>query len=293
MIDKSIVKKLHYIEIKSKKLVNDVFAGEYLSAFKGQGMEFDEVREYSIGDDIRNIDWNVSARYNKLYVKKFREERELNIMLLVDISKSGFFGTYEKAKIDLAAELGAIFSFSAIKNNDKVGLLLFTDKIEKFIPLKKGRKHVMAILNAILSFKPESKGTSIKFALEYIGRLLTKKSIIILISDFIDKDYEKVLRILNRKHDIVLIYLYDKKEVLMPKIGYIPFEDLETGERIYINTSDRKKMKEFSLSMINEAEKLKNRLKRYGIDTISIETSSLYIPNLIKFFKERIKRRSA
>jgi len=290
MIDENLVKKLHYIEIKSRKLVNEMFAGEYLSAFRGQGIEFDQVREYYPGDDVRSIDWNVSARFNKLYVKEFQEERELNLFLLVDISNSQNFGTEEKTKLDLATELSAIFAFSAIKHNDKVGLLLFTDKIEKLIPLGKGRRHVMSILNTIITYKPHSKGTSLKNALEYIGRLLTKRAIIVVISDFIDGDYAKEVKQLNRKHDVILLHVYDKKEYVPPRVGFITTEDLETGEQLLVNTND-KRFKDYFITMMDNLSAVKDEFKRSGIDMVSIDTSVNYIPILIGFFKERIRRR--
>ena len=289
MIDESIIKKLHYIEIRSRKLVNDMFAGEYLSAFRGRGMEFDQVREYYPGDDIRNIDWNVSARFNKLYVKEFQEERELNLLLLVDISGSQNFGTVNKTKLDLATELSAIFAFSAIKHNDKVGLLLFSDTIEKFIPLRKGKKHVMSILNTILTYKAKSKGTSVRNALEYIGRILTKRAIIIVISDFIDGDYIKEVKLLNRKHDVILFHVYDKKEFTPSKTGFITLEDPETSEQLLVNTNS-KDFREYFMLMMDNLTKIKDDFRRSGIDVVSLETSSNYIPKLVTFFKQRIKR---
>ncbi|NIA23357.1 MAG: DUF58 domain-containing protein [Proteobacteria bacterium] len=290
MIDENLVKKLHYIEIKSRKLVNEMFAGEYLSAFRGQGIEFDQVREYYPGDDVRSIDWNVSARFNKLFVKEFQEERELSLYLLVDISNSQNFGTGDKTKLDLATELSAIFAFSAIKHNDKVGLLLFSDKIEKLIPLGKGRRHVMSILNTILTYKPQSKGTSIKNALEYIGRLLTKRAIIIVISDFIDSNYSKEVKLLNRKHDVILLHVYDKKEYVPPKVGFVTMEDLETGEQLLVNTNG-KNFKNYFIAMMDNLSTVKDKFRKSGVDTVSIDTSMNYIPVLVNFFKERIRRR--
>ena len=290
MIDENLVKKLHYIEIRSRRLVNEMFAGEYLSAFKGQGIEFEQVREYYPGDDVRTIDWNVSARFNKLFIKEFREERELNLFLLVDISNSQNFGTEGKTKLDLATELSAIFAFSAIKHNDKVGMLLFSDKIEKLIPLNKGRRHVMSILNTILTYEPQSKGTSIKNALEYIGRLLTKRAIIIVISDFIDDNYGDEVKLLNRKHDVILLHVYDKKEYMPPRVGFLTVEDLETGEQLLVNTSG-KKYRNCFVSMLNNLTGIKDDFKRSGVDIISIDTVTNYIPVLVSFFKERIRRR--
>ncbi|MBU1061388.1 MAG: DUF58 domain-containing protein, partial [Candidatus Omnitrophica bacterium] len=225
MIPKEILKKVKQIEIRTGRLVNDVFAGQYESIFKGRGMEFHEVREYVQGDDIRSIDWNVTARTGHPYVKKFVEERELTVLLMADISMSGQFGTREKMKKEIMAELGALLAFSAIKNNDKIGLLLFTDNVEKFISPKKGRSHVLRVIRELLYYEPKGRKTNINSALEYLGRVLKKKAVIFLLSDFMDSDYERRLRILNKRHDIVTIAISDPRERTFPDVGLIEFED--------------------------------------------------------------------
>ena len=230
MIAKELLKQVRQIEIRTKGLVNQVFSGEYHSVFKGRGMEFSEVREYNFGDDIRNIDWNVTARFGHPYIKIFEEERELTVILLVDLSGSLAFGTIDKTKQQIAAELSAILAFSALKNNDKVGLFLFSDKIEKFIPPRKGRKHVLRMIRELLSFKPEGKMTNIKAALEYMNHAVKKKSIVFLISDFMDEGYEKILRIVGKKHDLIGIVINDQREKSIPKMGLVKFTDSETGE---------------------------------------------------------------
>ena len=230
MLTKELLKQVRQIEIKTRGVVNEVFSGEYHSVFKGRGMEFSEVREYQIGDDIRTIDWNVSARFGHPYVKIFEEERELTLMLLVDLSGSLVFGSVEKTKQQIAAELTAILAFSAMKNNDKVGLILFTDQIEKFVPPRKGKSHVLRIIREVLSFEPRGNKTSIKAALEYFNHSVKKKSIAFLISDFIDDGYDRILRIVGKKHDLVNILLEDPRETEIPKVGLIKLKDAETGK---------------------------------------------------------------
>jgi len=290
MIPKEILKKVRQIEIKTGRLVNDVFAGEYESIFKGRGMEFHEVREYVPGDDIRSIDWNVTARAGHPYVKKFVEERELTVIIMADISGSGNFGTRNKMKIELMAEIGAVLSFSAIKNNDKIGLLLFTDKIEKFIPPKKGRPHVLRVIRELLYFKPESKKTSISSALEYLGKVLKKRAVIFLISDFMDSGYERLLRILNKRHDIVGISISDPRERELANIGLVEFEDAETGEVLFLDTGDdllKKELAERRSSFIDARNKA---FRSMGLDSIDISTDRPYTKPLILFFKARAKR---
>ena len=290
MIPKEILKKVRRIEISTRGLVNDVFSGEYHSVFKGRGMEFSEVREYQIGDDIRTIDWNVTARYGYPFVKIFEEERELTVMLMVDASSSGEFGTFERMKGEIAIEICALLAFSAIKNNDKVGLIIFTDKVEKFIAPRKGKSHVLRVLRELLYFKPEDKRTNIGMALEYLSRVIRRRSVVFLVSDFMSKDYEQAMRIANKRHDMVAIHMVDPRELELPDIGYIELEDAETGEEILLDTSDRQVRqlfaKETSDSMI-QREKL---FKSMNVDSIDIRTDQSYIEPLIKFFRIRARR---
>ncbi len=290
MIPKEILKKVRQIEIRTGRLVNDVFAGEYESIFKGRGMEFHEVREYTPGDDIRSIDWNVTARAGHPYVKKFIEERELTVIIMADISGSGSFGTRNKMKVELMAEIGAVLSFSAIKNNDKIGLLLFTDKVEKFIPPKKGRPHVLRVIKELLYFKPESKKTSINSALEYMGKVLKKRSVIFLISDFMDSNYERLLGILNKRHDIIGISISDPREKDLTDIGLVKFEDAETGEVLFLDTGDDLLKKELTKRRSSFIGTRNKAFKSMGLDSIEIATDKPYIEPLVLFFKARAKR---
>ncbi|MFA5388155.1 MAG: DUF58 domain-containing protein [Candidatus Omnitrophota bacterium] len=290
MIPKEILKKVRQIEIMTGRLVNDVFAGEYESVFKGRGMEFHEVREYVPGDDIRSIDWNVTARTGHPYVKKFVEERELTVIIMADISGSGGFGTRNKMKTELMAEIGAVLSLSAIKNNDKIGLLLFTDKVEKFIPPQKGRPHVLRVIRELLYYKPGSRKTSINSALEYLGRVLNKRSVVFLISDFMDSGYEKLLRIINKRHDITAISISDPAEKILPDIGLVEFEDAETGEILFVDTGDSSLKKEFAKKKDFSVDARNKAFRSIGIDSIDISTDKPYIQPLIRFFKMRARR---
>jgi len=290
MIPKEILKKVRQIEIMTGRLVNDVFAGEYESIFKGRGMEFHEVREYIPGDDIRSIDWNVTARAGHPYVKKFIEERELTVIIMADMSGSGSFGTRNKMKIELMAEIGAVLSFSAIKNNDKIGLLLFTDKVEKFIPPKKGRLHVLRVIRELLYYKPESRKTSINSALEYLGKVLKKRSVVFLISDFMDSNYEKLLGILNKRHDVIGIAISDPREKDMVDIGLVEFEDAETGETLFLDTGDSVLKNELAKRKQSLADARSRIFKSIGIDAIELSTDKPYIEPLILFFRMRAKR---
>ncbi len=290
MIPKEILKKVRQIEIRTGRLVNDVFAGEYESVFKGRGMEFHEVREYVPGDDIRSIDWNVTARAGHPYVKKFVEERELTVMIMADMSGSGSFGTRNKMKIELMAEIGAVLSFSAVKNNDKVGLLLFTDKVEKFIPPKKGRPHVLRVIRELLYYKPESRKTSISSAVEYLGKVLKKRAVVFLISDFMDTGYEKLLGILNKRHDIIGISISDPREKDMPDIGLVKFEDAETGEVLYLDTGDDLLKKELAEKRSDLLDTRSKAFRSIGIDSINISTDKPYMDPLIIFFRMRARR---
>jgi len=290
MIPKEILKKVRYIELHTRHLVNDVFSGEYHSVFKGQGMEFAEVREYQYGDDIRTIDWNVTARYNHPFVKIHEEERELNVMLCVDMSKSGAFGSGEKFKNEIAAEICALLAFSAIKNNDKVGVLIFTDKIEKYIPPRKGRGHVLRVIRELLYFKPESYRTSIATGLEYLLKGLKRRSIVFVVSDFEDDNFMKPLRVLNRKHDVVAIQMLDKREQELPPVGLVKMRDAETGEEVWVNTLDRKFTKLYSEYVIERQNKFIKEARAINLDLVQIDAGKSYVEPLVKFFKMRERR---
>ena len=290
MLTKELLKQVRQIEIRTKGLVNHLFSGEYHSVFKGRGMEFSEVREYQFGDDIRNIDWNVTARFGHPFIKIFEEERELTVMLLVDLSGSLIFGTVEKTKQQVAAELSAILAFSAMKNNDKVGLLLFTDKIEKFVPPRKGRKHVLRIIREVLSFEPVGKTTNIKGALEYMNNAIKKKSIVFLLSDFMDSGYEKILRIVGKKHDLIGVVLNDQREKEIPKMGLIKFTDAETGRERWIDTSSKSFQKNLASIRWNNMQKLKSLFTSSRIDNIEINTGENYVAPLVRFFRLRESR---
>lgn len=290
MLTKEILKQVRQIEIRTKGLVNQVFSGEYHSVFKGRGMEFSEVREYEFGDDIRNIDWNVTARFGHPFVKIFEEERELTVILMVDLSGSLIFGSVDKTKQQIAAELSAILAFSALKNNDKVGLILFTDKIEKFVPPRKGRKHVLRIIRDVLSFEPEGKSTNLKVALEYMNNAIKRRSIVFLLSDFIDSGYEKILRIVGKRHDLIGMVLNDKREADIPNIGLVKFTDAETGNERWIDTGDRRTRFLFNKLRERERENLQSLFLSSRLDSVEIETGQNYIKPLVRFFKMRERR---
>ena len=290
MIPKEILRKIKRIEIQTRGIVNDVFSGQYHSVFKGRGMDFSEVREYQYGDDVRTIDWNVSARVGHPYVKVFEEERELTVMLLVDVSSSANFGTFEQMKGELAVELCAVLAFSAIKNNDKVGLIIFTDRIEKYVPPKKGKSHALRVLRELLYFRPHGIETDINAALEYLNRLTRKRATVFLVSDFISEGYEKALQIANKKHDIVAITITDPRERAMPGVGLIEFEDAETGETVVIDTSDPALMNMFASQTEQERLKREKLFKSMNIDFIDIYTNESYVEPLVKFFRMRAKR---
>jgi uncharacterized protein (DUF58 family) len=287
MLTKELLKQVRQIEIKTKGLVNQVFSGEYHSVFKGRGMEFSEVREYQFGDDIRNIDWNVTARFSHPFIKIFEEERELTVILLVDLSGSLLFGTVEKTKQQIAAELSAVLAFSAMKNNDKVGLILFTDKIEKFVPPRKGKTHVLRLVREVLSFEPKGKTTNLKSALEYMNNAIKKKSIVFLISDFMDNGYEKILRIVGKKHDLVGIVINDRREFQLPKIGLVKLTDSETGEERWLDTSDSKVQRTIKDVRQRIIQNRKSLFLSSRLDTIEINTGENYVKPLVKFFRTR------
>lgn len=290
MLTKELLKQVRQIEIRTKGLVNQVFSGEYHSVFKGRGMEFSEVREYQFGDDIRNIDWNVTARLGHPYIKVFEEERELTVMLIVDLSGSLMFGSVSKTKQRIAAELSAILAFSALKNNDKVGLILFTNKIEKFVPPRKGRKHVLRIIREVLSFEPEGKSTNLKGALEYMNNSIKKKSIVFLISDYMDEGYEKILGIVGRKHDLIGIVLDDLREKEIPNVGLIKLTDAETGAERWVDTSSKRVRSKMIFNRIEKEKLRKSLFIKSGLDSIEVTTGSNYIQPLVQFFRRREKR---
>ena len=290
MIPKVVLKKIRRIQITTSRMVTDVFAGQYQSVFKGKGMEFDEVRDYQPGDDIRSIDWNVTARMGHPYVKKFVEERELTVMLLLDLSMSCYFGSVRQLKNQLAAELCSVLALSAIQNNDKVGLIIFTDRIEKFISPRKGLSHVLRVVREALYFKPKGKGTNISSALEYLNHITKRKTISFIISDFFDSGFKNLLSISNKRHDMVAVTITDPREIDLPNIGIVKLNDAETEENFIIDTSDtsfREKYKGDALQRISERKKL---LRSINVDNIDVRTDIPYEKELIKFFKARGKR---
>ena len=291
MSTSALLKKVRKIEIKTKGLSNHIFAGEYHTAFKGKGMAFSEVREYQPGDDIRSIDWNVTARYNSPFVKVFEEEREMTVMLLIDLSASGNFGTQEQFKRELATELAAILAFSAIKNNDKVGVIFFTEKVEQFIPPKKGKSHILRIIREVLAFEPTGKGTDISGALEYFSAVIKKRSICFILSDFMSEDFEKPLKIASKKHDLVALRIYDKREDTLPNVGLVPMQDAETEIIQFVDTSNKQVRDNFAKNRVLKNEKLQKLFPASGVDLINIITGKDYIKPLINFFKTREKRR--
>lgn len=283
-----ILKKVRQIEIKTKGLSNNIFAGEYHSAFKGRGMAFSEVREYQYGDDIRDIEWNVTARFNKPYVKVFEEERELTVMLLIDVSGSLDFGTLNQTKREMVTEIAATLAFSAIQNNDKIGVIFFSDKVEKFIPPQKGRKHILYIIRELLDFKPESTRTDIGFALQYLTQAIKRRCTAFLISDFIDKnDFCQSLSIANRKHDVVAIQVYDRRVAELPDIGLVKMRDAETGHEMVVDTSSRK-VREFQFRWWSNLNlRLKDTFSRSNVDSVSIRTDQDYVSSLMTLFAQR------
>lgn len=285
-----ILKKIRAIELKTRGVIDTAFSGAYRSVFKGRGMNFEEVREYQPGDEVRSIDWNVTARMGDAFVKKFTEERELTVMLIVDVSASGEFGSVELSKRELAAEVACLFAFSAIRNSDMVGCILFSDHVELYIPPAKGRGHALRIIREILFFEPKGRGTDIAAALEVANRVLHRKAVVFLISDFQAGDYSKPLSITARRHDMVAIPIIDPRELELPDIGRVVLEDAETGERLVVNTSDRRTRRHFAETMAFPLEELPKEFRRYGIDTIPLFTNQDYIPALRRFFRQRERR---
>ena len=290
MIPKELAKKIRYIQIYTSKAVNDSLAGEYESVFKGRGMEFDEVREYQIGDEIRSIDWNVTARMGEPYVKLFVEERELTVIFLVDLSASGAFGSTRRIKNEVAAEICALLAFSAIKNNDKVGLIVFTDQIEMFIPPAKGSTHVLRLIRELLNFTPRQTRTNISTGIEYLGRVTNKKSVVFLISDFLGQGFEKQMRVLGKRHDLIAVSITDPREVKMPSLGLIQLEDAETGELVLIDTGSAAFRKQYETLGRAQQGRLRELFRSMDVDHIEIFTDRDYVFDLVKFFKTRERR---
>lgn len=285
-----ILRKIRTLEIKTRGLVEAAFAGNYHSVFKGRGMNFEDVREYQPGDDIRAIDWNVTARLGNAFVKKFTEERELTVMLIVDVSASGNFGSTLQSKRELAAEVACLLAFSAIRNNDKVGLLLFTDRVELFISPKKGRSHTLRLIREILFFAPQGRGTDPALALDYLNKILTRRAVVFFISDFQTPDFSHALAVSGRRHDFIAIHIQDERERVLPNIGIITLEDAETGEQIEINTAHRETRVRFGNLADDHAIELSRTLRRNNIDGISLKTGEDYLPALRSFFKQRQRR---
>lgn len=315
MIPREILKKIRLIELRTNRLVSETLAGQYHSVFKGQGMNFDEVREYQPGDDVRSIDWNVTARMNHPYIKKFVEERELTVMLVVDLSGSGLFGSGEQSKRELAAEIASVLAFSAIRNNDKVGLLLFTDVVEKYIPPRKGRSHVLRVIRDILFYEPHRTGTDMNLALDFIGRVLPHRAIVVVLSDFLGQSAPTrrevaahlrrsvilsetlgqasltALRQANRRHDVVAVQITDRFELALPNLGYLVLKDAETGEVIEINTGDDRRRRVFAERQAERQRDLRRLFSAAGIDSVQVRTDRPYAAELGRFFEAREKRR--
>ena len=288
MDTKALLKKVRKIEIKTRRLSDHVFGGEYHSTFKGRGMTFSEVRQYQFGDDVRAIDWNVTARYNEPFVKVFEEERELTLMLVVDVSGSESFGTKTQFKREILTEIAATLAFSALQNNDKVGLVLFSDQIELFIPPKKGRSHILRIIRELLEFEPKSRQTNISIALEFLSGVLKKKAIVFMLSDFMDKGYEKTLRITAKKHDLTGIRIYDPVETKLPKLGIVPMRDAETGVIRWINTHSRKVTIQYENHYKKRTAQFQELFQKNGAGTLSCSVEESYVKKLLGYFKARI-----
>ena len=287
MDTKTLLKKVRKIEIKTRRLSDHIFGGEYHSTFKGRGMTFSEVRNYQYGDDVRSIDWNVTARYNEPFVKVFEEERELTLMLVVDASGSELFGTYEQSKKEILTEIAATLSFSALQNNDKVGLILFTDQVELYIPPKKGRSHILRIIRELLEFKPNNKGTSLNHAFEFLSGVLKKKAIVFVLSDFMNDGYEKTLRIAAKKHDLTGIRVYDSKDAEIPNIGLLPLLDAETGRTRWVNTQSAKVRKAYAAHYDAQTNTFQELFKKTGAGTIHCNVTESYVKKLLGYFKTR------
>lgn len=290
MLPQEIISKIRRIEIRTKGLVNDLFGGEYHSVFKGRGMMFSEVREYQPGDDIRLIDWNVSARVGKPFIKQFEEERELTVYMVVDVSGSGKYGTIQKMKMELGTEIAAVLGFSAIKNNDKVGVILFSNEVEKYIPPKKGKSHILRLIRELLYYKPKQKGTSINSALDFLVKVAKRRSVVFLISDFLDSEYWTSLKMANKKHDLIGIRLYDPSETNLPDLGLVKVVDPETQEEFWINASRYSDRVDYQEAYNKRISDLENRCKKNKFDLIPISTQGDYVEPLMAYFNRREKR---
>ena len=289
-VPREVLRQVKLIELRTRGLVNTVFSGEYQSVFKGQGVEFAEVREYAPGDEYRAIDWNVSARMGHPYVKKYTEERELTVMFAVDLSGSEQFGTRGRFKAELAAEVAAVLAMAAIKNNDRVGLLLFTDRIEEFVPPKKGRRHALRLIRDLLAFKPTGVGTDLSVALDYLGRILRHRAIVFFISDFLDSGFEKSLKVIGRRHDLVAVTVSDPREAVIPDVGYLELIDAESDQRVVLDSSNRFVREQFEYLANEEDVKLRRLLRRLSVDQIEIQTDRSYVKPLIDFFRARERK---
>jgi uncharacterized protein (DUF58 family) len=293
MIPREIFKKVRQIEIRTNREVTDVLGGQYHSVFKGRGMEFEEVREYLPGDEVRSIDWNVTARFGHPFIKKFKEERELTVMLVVDVSASGQFGSVRQTKNELAAELAAVLAFSAIRNNDKVGLIMFTDQIEKFVPPKKGRRHVLRVVREILAFQPKGRGTDLQLALDYLNRVQSRRAVTFVVSDFQvtnEESVRKKLRVASKRHDVIALSLRDPREEELPAVGLLELRDAETGERALVDTFSRKVREEFTAKAQLRLEALRRLLRSASVDQVEIRSDTDYVLPLIQFFSMRGRR---
>jgi uncharacterized protein (DUF58 family) len=287
MDTKELLKKVRKIEIKTRRLSDHIFGGEYHSTFKGRGMTFSEVRQYQFGDDVRTIDWNVTARYNEPYIKVFEEERELTMMLMVDISGSEFFGTEQQFKNEVVTEIAATLAFSATQNNDKIGLILFSDQVELFIPPKKGRSHVLRIIRELIEFQPESKKTNLAEALKFLTNVMKKKAIVFVLSDFIADDYQRTLKIVSGKHDVTGIRIYDKREEAIPNLGLVQMQDEETGEYMLVNTASKKVRQNYAAFYKDKVSYYKDTFSRSGAGTIDCRIGESYVKKLLGYFKRR------
>lgn len=287
METKELLKKVRKIEIKSKGLSNHIFSGEYQTAFKGRGMSFSEVREYQFGDDVRAIDWNVTARFDHPYIKVFEEERELTVMLMIDISRSSYFGTVNQFKNEIITEISAVLSFSAINNNDKVGVIFFSDKIEKFIPPKKGKSHILRIIRELIDIQPEHKATNIAEALRFLNNIMKKRAIVFMLSDFMGGDYYDDLSIAKRRHDVTGIRIFDPKEAELPDVGLVRIKDVESDGLMWLDTSRKKTQQQYTAGYQQHVQQFKTTFLRAGADALSISTQENYINALLKFFRRR------
>ncbi|HET9233366.1 MAG TPA: DUF58 domain-containing protein [Candidatus Eisenbacteria bacterium] len=291
MIPRDVLRKVRHIEIRTRRLVNDMFGGEYHSVFKGLGMEFAEVREYAAGDDIRSIDWNVTARLGHPFVKLYREERELTVVLLVDQSASGFFGTHHRLKSELAAEVGALLALSAVENNDRVGLILFSDRVELTVPPAKGRRHVLRVVREILAHEPEGRGTNLAAALDHLSRLQKRRAVVFLLSDFLATNYETSFAIASRRHDLVALRLRDRREEILPSVGLVALRDLESGRPLVVDTSDRNVRRRFSQQVVERERAFVRAVRHARVDAVDLWTGEDVVAPLAGFFRKRMRRR--